>query len=163
MEETLATSKRWFRPRDNQMCATELIVLISSQQQPARFIKRKQSRLSTDQPLIRRHLFPLSLSCEGFTCNRLHSGEKQIPFQPSSPPDPLYLPGREQLHTSPTKRLITEPPPHTYIPPLVQPRKSQNCMLGIDKQRFTPLVKSQMSACVFPVSPLPSCTVVWHI
>lgn len=101
--------------------------------------------------------------CEGFTCNRLHSGEKQIPFQPSSPPDPLYLPSREQLHTSLTKRLITEPPLHTYIPPLVQPRKSQNCMLGIDKQRFTPLLKSQMSACVFPVSPLPSCTVVWHI
>lgn len=92
----------------------------------------------------------------------------QIPFQPSACQTPLYLPNTERTRTPVQSQpnSFTEPSvwPDTYIPPLVQPRKSQNCILRLGTQRTEPLLNHRWPRiCPSSVSPLPSCTVRCHL
>lgn len=105
------------------------------------------------------HTLPV---CEVFTCNCLHGGEQRKflsspqPARPSLPASHRAPIHQSQPNTFPELSVWL----HTFIPPLVQLRKSQNCMLAVGTQRTEPL-----HACIWScsVSPLPSCTVCCHL
>lgn len=144
------------------------ICQICCQKQPTKFIKGKQSRPTLYQSLLRLlfvlHTLPV---CEVFTCNCLHSGEQHKFLSSPQPARPLStcLTQRGPVHQS--NRSQTRSLSHqydTYIPPLVQPRKSQNCILRLGTQRTEPLLNHRWPRiCPSSVSPLPSCTVRCHL
>lgn len=108
-----------------------------------RFYQRKTEQAdAASEPsaaLFVLHTLPV---CEVFTCNCLHSGEhrKFLSSPQSARPS---LPAEHRAPIRPVQsRLNTFPEPsvwlHTFIPPLVQPRRSQNCMLAVGWQRTEP-------------------------
>lgn len=125
------------------ICANLFIWWICCQKQASGFIKGKQRWLTElSEPsasLFVLHTLPVF---EVFTCNCLH-GSKQHKFLSSpQPARPLFTCLAQSTHTPVQSQPNTFPGPlvwpHTFVPPLVQPRKSQNCILAVGTQRTEP-------------------------